>query len=78
MRRVRRIVALACVSGALLVGTVAPAQAGPPWSSSNPLHAGVWLDLQWCEYYGASLTSGPDFDYWNCAFDGYAYHLYVW
>lgn len=91
MRTVRALAALACVSGALAMGAVAPAQAAPvraaavqAWGPGNPFHFGTYYTLEYCNYYGQSLTSGPSFDYYSCS--GYWYPndptmywaLYVW
>ena len=79
MRRVRGLIALACVSGgALLIGAAAPAQAAPA------MHFGTYYTYEYCVYYGVSLTSGPSFDYYSCQAYWYPndptqyWALYVW
>lgn len=93
MRTVRTLVALACVSGALLVGAAAPALAAPPvatkaatqgFTPGSPFHFGTYYALEYCHYFGQSLTSAQQFSSYSC----YPYRypndptqywaLYVW
>ena len=93
MRTLRTLLALACVSGALLIGAAAPAQAAPPvtaqaatqgWTPGSPFHFGTYYTIEYCHYYGQSLTSGPQFDSYSCYPYWYPndptqyWALYVW
>ncbi len=84
MRKVRTIIALAFAAGTLLVGAAVPAHGAPAATASTPIHFGPWETLEWCQYYGESLTSSPQFDYYNCVYEWHSgdprgyYHLYVW
>jgi hypothetical protein len=72
MRRVRTLVAIACFGGALLAGTVSPAQAGTPAGGQRPavsaaFHFGTYYTIEACRYFGESLVSGPQFNSYTCA-----------
>ncbi|MEJ3745920.1 hypothetical protein WEI85_21835 [Actinomycetes bacterium KLBMP 9797] len=71
MRRVRTLAVLVSVAAALLVGTAAPARA-------DAMLFGVYSTWEYCNYYGQSLTSGPQFDSYNCVSQNGAWYLYVW
>lgn len=87
MRKVRTIVALACASGALLVGIGAPAQGAPPASrpaSAAAYHFGYYYTLDACQYFGNSLVQGGAWGSYNCVYQwhptdqqGY-WHLYMY
>jgi len=36
------------------------------WGPGNPFHFGTYYTLEYCHYYGQSLTSGPQFDSYSC------------
>lgn len=80
MRRVRAIVALASVSGALLVGALgigAPAQAAVGNSSQaalsygapSPYPFGAYYTLEACRYFGDSLVAGGTWRYYSCTYE---------
>lgn len=73
MRSIRRFAALACVSGALLVGAASPAQAATTTTqqgavSANPdnYHFGTYYTLDACRFFGESLVAGGAWRYYNC------------
>lgn len=71
MRRVRTLAVLGSAMAALAVGTAAPAQA-------DARLFGVYSTYEYCQYYGQSLTSGPQFDSYNCVSQNGYWYLYVW
>ncbi|WFE24851.1 hypothetical protein O7623_15545 [Solwaraspora sp. WMMD791] len=90
MRTLRTALALACVSGALLVGAATPAQAASPTTSAasyaapDNYHFGTYYTLEACRYFGESLTAAGVWRYYSCRYEwrsgepqGY-YYLYMY
>ncbi|MFC4534935.1 hypothetical protein [Sphaerisporangium dianthi] len=75
MRRLRTAVALAGIATGLLMGLGIPAQAAAPADRSAVTKVaaagwwrfGVYYTLDACQYFGNSLTQGPQFSSYYCS-----------
>lgn len=77
MRSFRRFAALACVSGAVLVGAALPAQSGTPAAHPDTVVAdppgwyqfGAYYTQDACRYFGDSLVAAGAWRHYTCRWE---------